>query len=281
MTYFQNLPDPRRDGRNKKHRLIDILVIALCGVIAGCESAVEIEAYGREKRAWLKTFLALEHGIPSHDTFSRVLQRLDPRKFHDCFVRWVRALHETTKGQVVPIDGKTLRRSFDSAAGLPPLHLVSAWAAENRLVLGEVPVDDKSNEITAVPKLLEILELTGAIVTLDAMGCQKEIAAKVRERGADYVLTVKDNQPHLCEDLSSHFDKVLEEEESLPRTQRHTTKEKNRGRLEHRTYLSTPVPEDLRKGEAWRDLKSVGCVIAVVQRGGKETVEARYSISSL
>jgi predicted transposase YbfD/YdcC len=147
------------------------------------------------------TFLALEHGIPSHDTFSRVLQMLDPRKFHDCFVRWVRALHETTRGQVVPIDGKTLRRSFDSAAGLPPLHLVSAWAAENRLVLGAVPVDGKSNEITAVPKLLEVLELTGAIVTLDAMGCQKEIAGKIREKKADYVLAVKDNQPHLRDDL--------------------------------------------------------------------------------
>ena len=197
LTYFHDLPDPRRETQNKKHRLIDILVIALCGVIAGCQSAVEIEAYGRAKEAWLKTFLELPNGIPSHDTFSRVLQLLDPRKFHDCFVQWVQALHERTQGQVVPIDGKTLRRSFDSARDLPPLHLVSAWATENRLVLGEIPVDDKSNEITAVPKLLEVLELTGAIVTLDAMGCQKEIAAKARERGADYVLAVKENQPHL------------------------------------------------------------------------------------
>jgi predicted transposase YbfD/YdcC len=261
--------------------LIDILVIALCGIIAGCQSAVEIEAYGRAKETWLRTFLDLPNGIPSHDTFSRVLQSVDPRKFHDCFVRWVQVLHEVTRGEVVPIDGKTLRRSFDSASDLPALHLVTAWSTENRLVLGEIPVDDKSNEITAVPKLLEILELTGAIVTLDAMGCQKEIAAKVRERGADYVLAVKDNQPHLRADLSDHFDTVLEEEESLPRTQRYTTEEKNRGRLEHRTYLSTPVPKDLRKGEAWRDLKSVGCVIAVVRGEGKETVEVRYSISSL
>jgi hypothetical protein len=191
MTFFDDLPDPRRDCQNKKHRLIDILVIALCGIIAGCESAVEIEAYGREKEDWLKTFLGLGHGIPSHDTFSRVLQMLDPRAFHERFVKWVQALHEVTKGQVVPIDGKTLRRSFDTASGLPPLHLVSAWAAENRLVLGTLPVDSKSNEITAVPKLLEILELTGAIVTLDAMGSQKEIASKIRGKGADYVLAVK------------------------------------------------------------------------------------------
>src|SRR4051812_25055239 len=164
---------------------------------------------------------------------SRLLRRLGP------------GLHELTRGQVVAIDGKTLRRSFDSASDLPALHLVSAWSAENRLVLGEIPVDDKSNEITAVPRLLEILELTGAIVTLDAMGCQKEIAAKVRERGADYVLAVKDNQPHLREDLSDHFDRVLEDEGSLPRTRRHPTKEKNRGRLEHRTYISTPIPKGL------------------------------------
>jgi predicted transposase YbfD/YdcC len=281
LPFFQDLPDPRRDGRNKKHRLIAILVTALCGVIAGCESAVEIEAYGREKRAWLNTFLALEHGIPSHDTFSRVLQMLDPREFHDCFVRWVRALHEATRGQVVPIDGTTLRRSFDSAAGLPPLHLVSAWAAENRLALGAVPVDSKSNEITAVPKLLEVLELTGAIVTLDAMGCQKEIAAKIRDRRADYVLAVKDNQPNLRQDLSDHFDAALEDEAALPRAQRHQTRERNRGRLEERTYISTPVPEAVRNREAWRDLRSVGCIIAVTHRDGREMIEVRYTISSL
>jgi predicted transposase YbfD/YdcC len=281
VTYFRDLPDPRRETKNKKHRLIDILVIALCGTIAGCQSAVEIEAYGRAKQAWLKTFLGLAHGIPSHDTFSRVLQLLDPRKFHDCFVTWVQALHERTRGQVVPIDGKTLRRSFDSASGRPALHLVSAWAAENRLVLGEIPVDDKSNEITAVPKLLELLELTGAIVTIDALGCQKEIAETARERGADYVLTVKDNQPHLREDLADHFDRILEDEGSLPRTQRHTTQEKNRGRREYRAYLSTPVPEALRHRAAWRDLRSVGYVLSVVHREGKEMVEVRYFISSL
>jgi predicted transposase YbfD/YdcC len=281
LSYFRDLPDPRRDTKNKKHRLIDILVIALCGTIAGCQSAVELEAYGLSKEAWLRTFLELPNGIPSHDTFSRVFQLLDPRKFRACFIKWVQALHELTRGEVVAIDGKTLRRSFDSARDLQALHLVSAWAAENRLVLGEIPVSDKSNEITAVPKLLEILELTGAIVTIDAMGCQKEIAAKVRERKADYVLAVKDNQPHLREDLSDHFDKVLEDEQAMPRTQRHTTAEKNRGRLEHRTYISTPVPEDLRQSDAWRDLRSVGCVVSVVQREGKETVEVRYFISSL
>jgi predicted transposase YbfD/YdcC len=281
LAYFRDLPDPRRETRNKKHRLIDLLVIALCGTIAGCQSAVEIAAYGRAKLEWLKTFLQLPHGIPSHDTFSRVLQLLDAPKFRDCFVAWIQALHEHTRGQVVPIDGKTLRRSFDSAGGQSPLHLVSAWAAANRLVLGAIPVDDKSNEITAIPKLLEILELTGAIVTIDAMGCQKEIAAAVRQKDADFVLAVKENQPHLYEDLSDHFDRVLEDEEILPRSRRHATREKNRGRAEHRTYIATPVPEDLRNREAWRDLTSVGCVVSVVDREGKEAVEVRYYISSL
>ena len=281
LTYFRDLPDPRRETRNKKHRLIDILVVALCGTIAGCQSAVEIAAYGQAKREWLKTFLQLPHGIPSHDTLSRVFQLLDAPKFRDCFVAWVQALHEHTRGQVVPIDGKTLRRSFDSAGGQSALHLVSAWAAENRLVLGAIPVDDKSNEITAIPKLLEILELTGAIVTIDAMGCQKEIAATVRQKEADYVLAVKENHPHLYQDLSDHFDRVLEDEEILPRARRHVTTEKNRGRMEHRTYIATPVPEGLRDRAAWRDLTSVGCVVSVVQREGKETVEVRYFISSL
>jgi predicted transposase YbfD/YdcC len=205
LEYFEDLPDPRRETENKLHLLVDILVIALCAVISGCESFPEIEEFGKRKRDWFKKFLALPNGIPSHDTFRRVLSMLDPRKFHDCFVRWVNALHEVTAGEVVNIDGKTVRRSFDRTKGIPALHIVSAWAAENRLVLGQVAVEDKSNEITAIPKLLEMLELHGAIVTIDAMGCQKEIAAKVRDRGADYLLAVKDNQPHLYEDLQEHF----------------------------------------------------------------------------
>ena len=280
-AFFQDLPDPRRECLNKKHKLIDILVVALCGVIAGCESAVEIEAYGRSKEAWLRTFLELANGIPSHDTFTRVLPMLDPRRFHQCFANWVQALHEVTKGEVVAIDGKTLRRSFDAASGLPALHLVSAWACKNRLVLGEVPVADQSNEIEAIPRLLEILELTGAVVTIDAMGCQKEIAGKIREEGADYVLAAKENQPHLHEDLSEHFDRVLENEESLPRSRRTRTLERSRGRREERVCIATPVPEGLRNRDAWRDLKSVGCIISATDRDGGEEIEVRYLISSM
>ena len=275
LHYFEELPDPRRETKNKLHLLVDILVLALCAIIAGCESAVDMEEYGKQKEAWLRKFLRLPHGIPSHDTFSRVLAALDPRPFHDAFVRWVQALHEVTAGQVVSLDGKTLRRSFDKAKSLGPLHVVSAWAADNRLVLGEVAVDSKSNEITAIPKLLEILELSGAIVTIDAMGCQKEIAAQIREVGADYVLAVKDNQPHLFEDLAAHFEGVVENGNTLPRRQRHHTKEKNRGRLEERFYYATPVPPDLRNREAWQELNSVGWVLSMTERDGQQSCDVR------
>lgn len=281
LEYFEDLPDPRRETENKLHLLLDIVVIALCAVIAGCESFAEIEEFGRQKKDWFKKFLALPNGIPSHDTIRRVLSMLDARKFHDCFVRWVNALHEVTAGEVVNIDGKTVRRSFDRAKGIPALHIVSAWAAENQLVLGQVAVDGKSNEITAIPQLLEILEISGAIVTIDAMGCQKEIADKIRDQDADYVLAVKDNQPHLYEDLQDHFLQVVNDQDQLPRRQRHHTKEKNRGRLEQRFYYATPVPEELRNQELWRDLTSVGWVISITTRDGQECSEVRAYISSL
>ena len=281
LHYFEDLPDPRRQTNNKLHLLLDIVVIALSAVIAGCESAVEFAEFGRQKEDWFRKFLRLPNGIPAHDTFSRVFALLDPRKFHECLVRWVNALHEVTQGQVVNIDGKTVRRSFDRAAGIPALHIVSAWAAENHTVLGQVAVEDKGNEIRAIPKLLEILDLSGAIVTIDAMGCQKEVAAQLRDQGADYVLAVKENQPHLCEDLRGHFLQVVDGPDRLPRRQCHHTKETNRGRLEERFYYATPVPEALRNRDQWRDLNSVGWVIAFTTREGKGCREVRGYISSL
>jgi predicted transposase YbfD/YdcC len=278
---FEELPDPRRTTDNKLHLLIDIVVIALCATIAGCESFVEMEEFGRQKLPWFKKFLRLPHGMPSHDTLRRVLSALDTRKFHECFGRWVNALHEVTAGDVVAIDGKTIRRSFDRAKGIPALHVVTAWAEENQLVLGQIAVDSKSNEITAMPKLLEILAISGAIVTIDAMGCQTEMAQKIREQGADYVLAVKDNQPHLADDLQEHFLKVVQEQEQLPRRQRYPTKEKNRGRLEERFYYATAVPEGLRNQEQWRDLQSVGWVISWTTRQGEPCSEVRGYISSL
>lgn len=202
--YFGDLPDPRID-RTKKHKLIDIVAIALCGVICGADNWVEVEEFGIVREAWLRQFLELPNGIPSHDTFGRVFARLDAEAFRKRFIQWVRDVHTLTAGQVVAIDGKTVRRSGDHATGKEAIHLVSAWASENQLVLGQVKVDEQSNEITAIPELLKMLVLTGCIVTIDAIGCQKDIAQAIRDAQADYVLRVKANQGNLLQDIEDWF----------------------------------------------------------------------------
>jgi hypothetical protein len=192
--FFGKLTDPRIE-RTKRHTLLDIFILALCATLGGANGWVDIERFGRAKLDFFCQFLDLPNGIPSHDTFGRLFARLDPAALLTCIQNWLSAFRETVERELVAIDGKTLRGSFDTAAGQNPLHVVSAWASEARLVLGQVSVDSKSNEITAIPLLLELLDLKGCIVTIDAMGCQKEIAAAIRDREADYVLTIKDNQP--------------------------------------------------------------------------------------
>src|SRR2546422_470178 len=196
--HFATLTDPRVD-RSKTHLLVDVITIALCGVICGADDWVAIETFGRTKIAWLRTFLDLPGGIPSHDTFGRVFRRLDPEEFRRCFLTWVRSVMGDPGEQVVAIDGKTLRRSHDRRTGKEALHLVSAWATASGLVVGQVATDTKSNEITAIPVLLRLLALEGAIVTIDAMGCQTAIATQVVDQRADYVLALKDNHPTLHE----------------------------------------------------------------------------------
>jgi predicted transposase YbfD/YdcC len=203
--HLAELTDPRTD-RTRLHDLLDIVAIAICAVTAGADSWDDIEDFGHAKHAWLKTFLALPNGIPSHDTFRRVFERLDPEEFQRCFLRWIEALHEATERQVIAIDGKTLRRSFDKARGKSALHLVHAWATANHLLLGRVAVGEKSNEITAIPRLLKMLEITGAIVTIDAMGCQKEVARTIRGRKADYLLALKGNHERLFEQVVAFFE---------------------------------------------------------------------------
>ena len=198
---FSILVDPR-DDRAKRHRLIDIIVIAVCAVIGGADSWVDVEWFGKSKRDWFDRLLELPNGIPSHDTFGRVFAMVDSRQFEKCFVDWVSAVNEVTRGQVVAIDGKTLRRSHDRFIGKSAIHMVSAWATANHLVLGQTSVDDRSNEITAIPQLLKTLDVSGCIVTIDAMGCQTEIASTVIDRGADYVLALKKNQPQLHQDVT-------------------------------------------------------------------------------
>jgi predicted transposase YbfD/YdcC len=277
---LEKVRDPRVVGRCH-HLLIDILTIAILSVICGADDWTDMELFGKVRHDWLKQFLRLPMGIPSHDTFRRVFELLDRNQFAAGLLQWTKALQEATKSKLIGIDGKTLRRSHRKRGGLAALHLVTAWCSTNGLTLGQYATEDKSNEITAIAELLKLLNLKGCTVTIDAMGCQKEIAAEIRNRKADYVLAVKENQPHLSEDLRQHFDALLENEESLPARQHYATEEHGHGRHELRFYYSTPVPESLRNQEAWRDIASVGCAINSTLREGRETGLVRYFISSL
>jgi predicted transposase YbfD/YdcC len=281
--HFKPLVDPRID-RTKFHPLLNVVFIAVCALLCGANDIVGMEKFGKNKRAWLEKFLDLSNGVPSHDTFGRVIQALDPQQFLQCFAGWVQTFAESTAGRLVNIDGKTIRASLDRATDLKPLHVVSAWACEARLVLGQMAVDEKSNEITAIPKLLEVLELSGAIVTIDAMGCQKEIVRKIRERKADYVLAVKGNQEHLHEDIIHHFAKLDEAAEHNGRHARRsvfTTDDADHGRKEHRHCEAVAVPEELRERKAWLDLTSICRVTRTYTERGEEKSEVRYFISSL
>ncbi|WP_223760811.1 ISAs1 family transposase [Myxococcus sp. RHSTA-1-4] len=281
VKYFSSLKDPRVE-RTKKHSLSDMLVIAVCGFICGVDSWVELEEFGEAKREWFEGFLELPHGIPSHDTFGRLFAALDPEAFSRCFIAWVKAVAEVTDGEVVAIDGKTLRRSFDRASSKAAIHMVSAWASRNGLVLGQVKTDEKSNEITAIPKLLELLHLEGCIVTLDAMGCQREVVARIVEKGADYVICVKSNQEALHEALHDFFQEAREERfETVPHAYTETV-DKEHGRFERRRYWITSQLDWYRhKRESWAGLTSVGMVEAERTVDGKTSREVRYFISSL
>jgi predicted transposase YbfD/YdcC len=276
--HFADLTDPRR--REVKHPLINIVTIALCAVICGADDFVSIAAYGQEKKHWLARFLDLSAGIPSHDCFNRVLGALQPAEFEKCLLSWITALHEITAGQIVSLDGKTLRRSFDAASGKAALHMVSAWAAANQISLGQVVVNEKSNEITAIPKLLQILELSGCLVTIDAMGCQIEIAQQIVAAGADYCLAVKGNQPTLHAGIAAFFLDHLEDDFACVKVSRHQTSERGHGRQETRTYYVCPAPDDLPDRRHWRKLTAIGIAINDTLRDGKLTSQVRYYILS-
>ena len=276
--HFVDLTDPRR--REVTYPLINVVTIALCAVICGADDFVSIAAWGRMKRAWLAKLLDLSSGIPSHDRFNAILAAIKPAEFEKCLLSWITALHEITAGQLVAIDGKTLRRSFDTASSKSAIHMVSAWATANHISLGQVVVDAKSNEITAIPKLLEILELSGALVTIDAMGCQTEIAEKITAARADYCLAVKGNQPTLHQGIVKFFDEHLEDDFARVSVRRHETEEKGHGRQETRHYFVCPVPQDLPERARWSGLKAIGIVISSTQRNGKDCGDVRYYILS-
>jgi predicted transposase YbfD/YdcC len=281
--HFGTVPDPRVE-RTKKHKLLDIIAIAMCGVISGADNWVEIEEFGQIREAWLREFLELPNGIPSHDTFGRVFARLDAEAFRRSFIDWVRAVHTLTAGQVVAIDGKTMRGSVDRTKGKAALHVVSAWASENALVLGQLAVEDKSSEITAIPQLLEMLVLQGCIVTVDALGCQKKIAQAIREAKADYLLRVKANQGQLYQDLQDWF---VHAEQTRFATMTHShdrVVNKDHGRLEVREcwVVSDPVAfEYIRHYDGWVDLNSIAKVVRQRRIGQTLTTETAYYISSL
>jgi len=278
QEHFADLTDPRR--RKVIYPLINIVTIALCAVMCGADDFVSIALWARTKKKWLAKFLDLTAGIPSHDRFNAVLAAIKPAEFQQCLLSWITALHEISDGQLVAVDGKTLRRSFDAASGKSAIHMVSAWATANLITLGQVVVDAKSNEITAIPKLLEMLELSGALVTIDAMGCQTEIAHTIVDAGADYVLAVKQNQPTLHDGMAEFFDEQLEDDFAKVDVSRHETNEKGHGREETRHYFVCPVPDDLPDAKRWRKLKAIGVAISDTLRGGKSCSHVRYYILS-
>jgi predicted transposase YbfD/YdcC len=275
--HFAKLKDPRRAHR-RLHRLQDIIVIALCAVIAGAQDWQEIETFGRKRRDWLKRFLQLPNGIPSHDTFERVFDRLKPSAFQACFREWVPAVQEALDIKHVAIDGKTLRSS--GAANLGPLHLVSAWATAQRLSLGQVAVADKSNEITAIPALLDLLDLHGALVTIDAMGCQKAIARKIKDQGADYILTVKENQEHLWEDIQASLAQAFETDFAGLEHDTYETRERGHGRDEYRCYTVLHHLDGLRHADDWAGLTTIGMCYSERTVQGVTSEEIRYFIGS-
>ena len=276
--HFAGLSDPRRG--KVTYPLINILTIALCATIAGADDFVAIADWARQKRDWLGQFLDLSGGIPSHDRFNAVFRALKPEPFERCLVSWITALHEVTAGQLVAIDGKTLRQSFDKAGAKSALHMVSAWATANKISLGQVAVAEKSNEITAIPRLLDLLEIAGSVVTIDAMGCQTEIAEKIVEKEADYVLAVKGNQPALHAGIMEFFLDHMEDDFARVKLSRHETKEKGHGREEHRTYYVCDVPQDMPDRGRWKGLKRIGLAISDTVRSGKPCDEVRTYIMS-
>ncbi len=281
--YFSKVRDPRID-RTKRHKLLDILVIAICGVICGADTWVDIELYGKSKLDWLKTFLKLPHGIPSHDTFGRVFAALNPEEFEKSFLDWVKTIQELTSGQVIAIDGKQLRGSKDLAEGKEAIYMVSAWATENQMVLGQRKVDDKSNEITAVPQLLKMLDLHGCIVTLDAISTQTKIANTIIDQEADYILSVKENQGNLYEDIHDLFAEDQRHEFQDAPYRYAKTVNKGHGRLEIRQCWTIADPEylaQIRDLNRWTGIRSLVMILSERRIGQEIEIQDRYYITSL
>ena len=280
IEHFSKLEDPRVD-RNKKHELIDVIVLCVCAVLSGAEGWSDIEEFGRTKLDWLRRYVPLANGVPVDDTIARIISALSVSGFQECFMSWMKEAVELGEGELIALDGKTHRRSHDRKRGVKALHLVSAWACRNGVVLGQVKTDEKSNEITVVPELLERLELKGCIVTLDAMGCQRAIAAQVQEGGGDYVLSLKRNHRGLEAEVRGYFEAAREEDYNRPEIGNEETSEEGHGRIEHRSYFLSTDLSSLSGVEKWRGLKGIGLVESERHGEGRVSIEQRYYLTSL
>ena len=282
VKHFESLPDPRHH-RNRRHLLVDVITIAVCGVIVGCSGPTAIEQWAKAKEDWLKQFLTLANGIPSRDCIRRVLIAIKPEAFQSCFESWIARLvaEHVETGSIIAIDGKTMRRSHDQHNGLGPLHLVSAWSSEQGLSLGQVATEEKSNEITAIPELIDRIDVQGAIVTIDAMGCQKEIAKKIVNAKGDYVLAVKDNQPKLHEAIKELFSDERQDDLLKMPTRECQTSDKSHGRKDERCYVLAKLPRNFPLKDQWPGIKAVGMAVRVTEkRDGTTNGDVRYFICS-
>lgn len=278
--HFSSLEDPRIRLKIR-HNLIDVIIITICAIICGADDWVDVANYGRAKKGWLKTFLELPRGIPSHDTFGRVFSLLRPEQFEKCFLSWIHSVFEITDGQTVAIDGKTLRRSYDRSSNKAAIHMVGAWATKNGITLGQIKTEDKSNEITAIPELLKLLEIKGCIVTIDAMGAQKEIARQIVGQGADYVLALKANQGAMHKDVKLFFEDALECQFKGINHDSYETTDGDHGRVEVRRYFTVSDLDGLEEKSKWKNFNLIGMVQSERHIGDKITQETRYFISSL
>jgi len=278
-SFFENINDPRY--HNKRHKLIDIIIIAICAVVAGADTYEQIENFGKKRKYWLSKFLRLPHGIPSHDTFGRIFEKMIPNEFQNSFIRWIGSVSDMTRGQVIAIDGKTLRRSHDRSNEKKAIHMISAWASSNEVVLGQLKTEEKSNEITAIPVLLKLLDISGCIITIDAMGTQKKIAKTIIDKGGDYVLALKENHKTLHDETVLFFDKMDEMKKQKYIFDEYTKVEGGHGRIETRRSVITSDIKWLEDKDNWKGLKSIGMVESIREIDGECSHEKRYYISSL
>jgi predicted transposase YbfD/YdcC len=280
VAYFASVEDPRVE-RKREHLLMDIFVIAISAVVCGANDWVAVETFGKAKESWLRKFLALPHGIPSHDTFGRVFALLKPEQLQVSFVSWIQAVAQVTAGQVVAIDGKTVRHSYDRRSGKAAIHMVSAWATQNHVVLGQLKTEEKSNEITAIPELLRLLDVSGCLVTIDAMGCQRAIAQQIVTQGGNYVLALKRNHEHLYEAVEALFQPAPTTPSAGPPLSYYETTDKAHGRVEIRRHWTTDAVTELEQHEAWAKLSCLGKVESERHVDGKVTCEQRYYLASI